>query len=228
MDTNFLIEEASKIVENRICTLKNEIEMATRTIGEVVLKDSETAEWTIDQLKDSIETYREEIEFLERAKESGTIKELIFGPEKKVYYEKKTEEGEKLKQGVVGNICGYDIFEPILENSFLVKFPESLGIQPNDVMSYEILDNALVIVIRNNVTCPLLKIEPLLKNEFLNQKIEIETIDKTGCVLYTTVFDIEKLFSYEISGGDYSSSKPQTITLRFCCSEHKIIEPNKE
>ena len=144
------------------------------------------------------------------------------------YFNLRGKRFEKEQGSVVGKIDGYDIYEPIEECLFIIKFPEEFGVISSDVISYSVVSrNILYIEVRNNITCPLLKLEKLRKemnNTQIYGEITISTLDPTGNILYDTVYTINGMKPIITSGGDYSSNEPQKITLRFEFSDYDLID----
>lgn len=224
-------EEVLQKIERRIKEMENSINMFTTTVGEIVLmNDGKDHKVVISDLARSIKKYKGEIKKLIAVLNGDYNINLLKGldfpddfiealiPE----YCEEEKEKNKLPEGVVGQISGFDIHQPIMERNFLIRFPQEFGIIESDVRSYFASREYLHVYIRNNVTCPLIVLTKLDYNA--KYTIAITTLDVTGNPLYDVEFIVDKMDEPKISGGDYSNNEPQVISLRFHVESFKIID----
>ena len=237
-NTKMTKEEVLERLEKRAKQLEFSIEMSTKTIGEIILlNDGRDHKVAISELARGVTENREEriallgildgeynIQVMRGLKLPEEYIQALLSDEMK----KTEEETDEKPDGVVDQIGGYDIYELIGERLFIIKFPEEFGIISSYVISYSVVSrNILYIEVRNNITCPLLKLEKLRKemnNTQIYGEITISTLDPTGNILYDTVYTINGMKPIITSGGDYSSNEPQKITLRFEFSDYDLID----
>ena len=219
-------------VQKRIETLKYTIQMLTKTLGEMILSETAPQE-SIEIVKHSINGNRQEL---------SELRQLLKDEEERNFPKFVSSEywNPKKQDGVVGTICGHEIYEPVMERNFIIEFPDFLGIDSSDVISYNEIGDSLHIKICNNVRCPILSIQKaIIDKSFTNEtkaQITIVTLDTFGDPLYKTIYYISSLDTYQTTGGNYNSNEPQRILLKFIInyklhgpankSQHKDIKKN--